>query len=648
MFNRNLLATALAAVSLSCVQATAQQPATETVQAADQPYDAATFAKLPLINRPMLSPDGQRFLFSTQRQGKTFVVFRGLTESVLHNFALPEKLELNWFRWAGNDRFLMSVSQTAGVMGDEVRKSYLLAVDTATMKSRFIGHDTQGDEGDDVLYVDPSGEWLLLSIQRTIYDYPSVYRASLDTGRLTIVQRPVNTIWEWYADNRGVVRMGISFDRRSWTLHYRPAETGDFKKLATIRYDDESREGLIEAIRVIGGSDEGYVLSAKATGRYALHRYNYATQTVGELIYGNPEHDIADFDLNEDGSLSAVYYTDDRSRVYWFDPAQQEIQEAIDKALGTRHGSLVSRSRDGKVKIYHVGASHDPGSFYLFDESRGEMELFARSNESIKSSRLSPSQYVSYKARDGLTIHANLTLPKGREPKGLPLVILPHGGPYGIRDSLSYDAEVQFLASRGYAVLQPNFRGSGGYGEAHSVAGEGTIGRQMQDDLDDGMDWLVKNGTVDANRVCVVGASYGGYAALWAVTRNPERYRCAASFAGVTDWNRILKYDARFFTSSGLRKWRNTIRGDEGFDLDTVSPVAQASRLTRPVLIAQGQEDTIVPPKQAKIYIDALKSAGKPYEYVSYETEGHGFDDPNNLADWLKRLEEFLAKHNPA
>ncbi|WP_152414721.1 S9 family peptidase [Blastomonas sp. AAP53] len=648
MFSRSVLVTVILGLSLASVQASAHQPAQEPAAAAGELYDAETFAKLNLVNWPKLSPDGQTILFSTQRQGKTFVVFRGLTESTLQNFALPEKLELGWFRWAGNDRILISVSKTSNVQGEEVRKSYLLAVDTATMKAKFIGQDTQGEEGDDVLYVEPSGEWVLLSIQRTIYDYPSVYRASLETGKMTVVQRPVSTIWEWYADNRGVVRMGVSFDRRSWTLHYRPGDTGEFKKLATIRYDDETREGLIEAIRVIGGSDEGYVLSAKATGRYALHRYNYATQTVGELVYGNPDHDITDFDLNEDGSLSAVYYTDDRARVHWFDPAQQEIQASIDKALGTRHGSLVSRSRDGRVKIYHVGASHDPGSFYLFDESRGVMELIARANETIKSNRLSPSQYVSYKARDGLTIHANLTLPRGRDPKGLPLVILPHGGPYGIRDSLSYDVEVQFLASRGYAVLQPNFRGSGGYGEAHSAAGEGAIGRQMQDDLDDGMDWLVNNGTVDANRVCVVGASYGGYAALWAVTRNPERYRCAASFAGVTDWNRILKYDARFFNKSGLRKWRNTIRGDEGFNLDTVSPVAQSSRLTRPVLIAQGEEDTIVPPKQAKIYVEALKAAGKPHEYVSYETEGHGFDDPNNLADWLKRLEAFLARHNPA
>jgi len=633
--------------SPSFAQGSAQETATADSGTA-APYSAELFAKLPLINGPKLSPDGQNILFSTQTGGRTFVATRSVTDGKLHSIPLAERLDLNWYRWAGNNRLLISVSQTVRYFDVEARRSYLLTADTASMKPVFIGRDYQGLEGDDLIYVDPEGEWALLSLQRTPYVGPTVYRVTLADGKMEAVQNPYGDIWEWFADNRGVVRMGMSFARDSWTLHYREGDSGGFRKLATIRYDDKEQKGLIEAIRVISGSDQGYVLSAKETGRYALYRYNYATQTIGELVFGNPDHDISDYDLNEDGTPSAVYYTDERRRVHWFDPAQQQIQEAIDKALGARHGSLVSRSRDGRVKIIHVGGPNDPGSYYLFDEALGKMDVFARTNEALSPARLSPSRYVSYKARDGLTIHANLTLPKGREAKGLPLVILPHGGPYGIRDDLRYDAEVQFLASRGYAVLQPNFRGSGGYGEAHAKAGEGAIGRQMQDDLDDGMDWLVEQGMVDAARVCVVGASYGGYAALWAVTRNPERYRCAASFAGVTDWDRILKYDARFFSRSGLRRWRSTIQGDSSFDMDSVSPLKQASRLTRPVLIAQGQEDTVVPPQQAAAYVHALKSAGKPHEFVSYEKEGHGFDDPANLADWLKKLEAFLAKHNPA
>ena len=251
-------------------------------------------------------------------------------------------------------------------------------------------------------------------------------------------------------------------------------------------------------------------------------------------------------------------------------------------------------------------------------------------------------------ARDGLKIPAYLTLPKHREAKNLPLIILPHGGPYGVRDTLDYNSEVQFLANRGYAVLQPNYRGSDSYGEEFYKKGVGQIGRAMQDDLDDGMDWLVERGIADPGRVCLVGASYGGYAALWGVTRNPKRYRCAASFAGVTDLRKQLKYDGRFLSSRYKRKWKTTVKGDDEFDLDSVSPARTASRLTRPILLAHGKKDSNVPFSQFNMFRSALEKAEKKAELVVYEDEGHGFSNPENEQNWLKKLEAFLQKHNPA
>jgi dipeptidyl aminopeptidase/acylaminoacyl peptidase len=207
---------------------------------------------------------------------------------------------------------------------------------------------------------------------------------------------------------------------------------------------------------------------------------------------------------------------------------------------------------------------------------------------------------------------------------------------------------VQFLANRGYAVLQPNYRGSGGYGEAFEELGKGQIGRAMQDDIDDAMDWAVAEGIADAKRVCVVGSSYGGYAALWAAIRNPERYRCAASFAGVTDWKKQLAYDRSFLSRKGARKHKERVRGaDEEFDLDLVAPAVQAARLTRPVLLAHGEEDSNVPFKQYKLMRDAAAKAGKPIELLPFAEEGHGFDKPENQAKWLDTLETFLGKHNP-
>ena len=261
---------------------------------------------------------------------------------------------------------------------------------------------------------------------------------------------------------------------------------------------------------------------------------------------------------------------------------------------------------------------------------------------------LSQVESVKYDARDGLSIPAYLTLPKGRDPAALPLIVMPHGGPF-IRDTWSYNPWAQFLADRGYAVLQPNFRGSTGYGRAFVEAGEGQWGRKMQDDIDDGVKWLVQLGKVDPRLVCIMGASYGGYAAMWGAARNPEIYRCAISFAGISDVKAMLKYDSRIGVPRRYyRDWRDRVRGDAGFDLDAISPIEAADRIRVPLLIAHGKDDTNVPVSQSVKFHEALTRAGVPHEYVIYEGEGHDFEKVENSADFLRRVEAFLTKHNPA
>ena len=208
---------------------------------------------------------------------------------------------------------------------------------------------------------------------------------------------------------------------------------------------------------------------------------------------------------------------------------------------------------------------------------------------------------------------------------------------------------MQLLANRGYAVLQPNFRGSGGYGEAFEELGKGAIGRQMQDDLDDAVDWAAKEGIADPQRVCLVGSSYGGYAALWGVIRNPDRYRCAASFAGVTEWDKQLAYDADFFTRDDQRAWRDRVRGaDRHFDLDSVSPARQAALLHRPVLLVHGKEDGRVPFSQFETMRNAMQRAqAVDAEFVVLEDSGHGFATAKDEQTWYDALVAFLGKHNP-
>lgn len=616
----------------------------------DRPARIATadLARLPEFSDARLSPDGMNILFRLRSGGVERVAYRAVKGEKISGFAIAERVDLNWSRWAGNGHILVSIGRTTMFLDQEVYKSALLLHDVTSGVTTAISREGQGLEGDDVLFIDPDGRYLLLSIQRSVYDYPSVFHVSLPDGKMSEIVRQRQPIWEWYADDAGIVRAGIGWENHKIRYYYRKTAAEDFRLIGAVRPGD--KEAWFNIAKVVTGSDEGYVLSDEQTGRQALHRFNYSTREIGDLVYGSDQYDIDDYWLTSDGrTLEGVSFTDDRDRVEWFDADSKKLQAQIDRAVPNLQARVVSRSRDGTRLLVLGTAPDDPGVYFLLDRKTNEMAIVAARMQALPPEGLAVTKAVRYKARDGKEIPAFLTLPRGREAKALPLVILPHGGPFGIRDKLAYDPEVQLLANRGYAVLQPNYRGSGGYGTEYGDAGIGQIGRAMQDDLDDGMDWLAGEGIVDKGRVCVVGTSYGGYAALWAAIRNPERYRCAASFAGVADWDSMLKYDRRYLTKKASKSWQARVTGEGERDLATVSPIQQAARLTRPILIAHGEDDSTVPISQSKKLVAALKKAGKSdYEYVAYKGERHGFSDPANQKDWFDRLDAFLAKHNPA
>ncbi|MCH8684268.1 alpha/beta hydrolase family protein [Pedomonas mirosovicensis] len=608
------------------------------------------FAQLPVISAPELSPSGTMLLGMVRRgseEPKETLGVIDLFGDQHQFFPVSDGYEVAWYRWAGNGKVLISLGRNQKFRGNDIYVTRLVAFDLATRETKFVGKRTQGIVGDDVLYVDPDGKWLLLSIQKTLEDYPAVYRVDLETDDMELVVGQRAGVWQWFADSAGVVRGGYSFTQQGYSLFYRSRDGDPLRRIDKVRYDGPA--SIIDGFVPVPDSDEGYVLSSEQTGRRAVYRFDFATLTLGERLFESPTNDISNISLAPDKkSLLAAYYTDERHRVEWFDPALKELQAALDKSVAPQRASIVSRSRDNTRLLVHVSSPDNPGNYYLFQMATATMNRVAAVNEKLRGKTLASPKPISYKARDGLEIHGYLTLPPGREAKGLPLIIMPHGGPYGVRDNDAYDPDVQFLANRGYAVLQPNYRGSGGYGWAFEERGDGQWGRAMQDDLDDGMDWLVKEGIADPKRVCIVGASYGGYAALWGATRNPERYRCAASFAGVTDIARQLRYSRDFFYSgTEARVWKERVRGDKDADIDDFSPLRQIDRLQVPVFLAHGDDDQRVPPEQSILYARALEKAGKPHEFYLYKDEGHGFSHMSNRKAYFNQLEAFLRKHNP-
>ena len=612
---------------------------------------SAFAARSPFSSVPELSPDGTRIAYSVSTAEQEIIgVFDIASGEIVKRIPLGEGQELQWFDWAGDKRLLVSLSLPSRIYNVDLRISRLFVVQLDSGAISYVGPREQGIDGDDVTYLDPAGEFILLSMQRYLFDEPQVWRFRLDGADAEgeRVERRTG-VWQWIADDQGLVRIGLGMDNGKLKVWYRKTAEEPFRLIARIGRDDD--EELWDVVRVISGSDEGLVIEPGDNGHLALRRFNMATREAGEILYENPDWDVEEVDLDKDGKPLAVHFTDDRARVVWLDPELARLQARFEKALGQdQQVRIVDRARNGERMLVGRSDADDPGSWYIYTPATRELSEFARLRPEIDPAVLAPVRPVEYTARDGTTIHAYLTLPRGREANGLPLIVLPHGGPYEVRDTLSYDDEVQLLANRGYAVLQPNFRGSGGYGETFEELGKGEIGRRMQDDLDDAVDWAVKEGLVDAQRVCLVGASYGGYAALWGVIRNPDRYRCAASFAGVTEWDRQLAYDADFFSPKGRREWRERVRGaDRKFDLDSVSPARQAAQLHRPVLLVHGKKDTNVPFNQFETMRNAMNRAHVANaEFVVLEDSGHGFDTAEDEQKWYDALLAFLAKHNPA
>jgi dipeptidyl aminopeptidase/acylaminoacyl peptidase len=620
------------------------------VQAAPPPIiSAEDFGALPFLFSPEISPDGRRAVAGSVISGKKAVVVADLAgaDYALQKIALPDNVEVLSTSWAGSGQVLMSLLVPGKIYEVEYKSSRLAVYDLAAGKLSWATDKVGGLDGDNILFVDPEGKYLLLSAQRSFFDPPSVLRVDLQTMKSKQVVAPRPGVWSWHVDATGVVRAGLGRSGGRWWLFYRESEAAPFRKIAKGGSNDEVKMTDVEMLFPAAGTDKGYVIANKATGRYGIYRYDFAADAIGEAVFEHPEVDVEGVTFSSrTRDIDAVTYVDDRDRIVWLDPAMKALQVRLDKALPKAINRVVSRDAADRNMIVASGSASDPGSYYIFDRQKGELREFARPYSTLDGKVLAPVEPVRYEARDGLSIPAYLTLPAGRDPKGLPLIVLPHGGPFA-RDKWQYETWVQFLANRGYVVLQPNFRGSTGYGKEFVDRASGEFGRKMQDDLDDGVRWLTARGLVDPKRVCIMGASYGGYAALWGAARNPDIYRCAISFAGISDVSEMLRYDrSRFAATRYIKDWRERIRGEGG--LGEVAPIKHAAKIRTPLLIAHGKDDHIVPHSQSVRMHTALKEAGHAHEYVLYEGEGHGFSKVENSVDFLKRVEAFLKKHNPA
>ena len=426
--------------------------------------------------------------------------------------------------------------------------------------------------------------------------------------------------------------------------------------IRTLRRDNDSWTVISET--ELGGNDSLTPMVFDADNKRVFMRKSEAGKPAiviardletgqTEIISQDPVADPIDPVMSGDGRhLLAVKYMPDRLRVDIVNTTHPEARAlaGLIKAFPNRSIDFGNASRDGRLRIFRVFSDSDPGTYYLFDRDSGTAKFLLAARPWIKSDNLAASRPIRFEARDGLTIHGYVTAPKNAAT-ALPTIVMVHGGPHGPRDVWGFDPYVQALATRGYAVLQINFRGSGGYGQAFERAGYRQWGTTMQDDLTDGVRWAIAEGIVDPNRVCIFGGSYGGYAALMSPIRAPELYRCAVGYVGVYSLPMMFEKGDVPRSAAG-RAFQNRILPETEEEQRAQSPAYNVDKLNLPIMLVHGGKDQRVPIQQMEYLIKQMKQTGKEPERVLLKPkEGHGFQIPENNVELFTSMLDFFDKH---
>ncbi|TNE62396.1 MAG: S9 family peptidase [Alphaproteobacteria bacterium] len=613
-----------------------------------------TFASLPNYQRAKLSPDGKQIGYLTHWKGRTVLVLENLdgTDQVVVPSA--EDASIFTFHWATDNRILVvyefsmqrpgsrvvssqtrlaAVDRDGGNMDWIVKGELFAKVGSRTAKERKPVAQFQHDILD-LLPDDP--EHILLALDADWDGDYEVWRLNIFNSNYKVVRDDTRGVQDWYMDHTGTIRLGIGYSGSERVAILLDGAGNWVSLRKTDWYESASIAGFSVDPNVI------YVRAPNKFGTQGLYKLALDSGTIIETVFENEKVDIGGVlkDPETDQPVG-YYYTDDLYHAVYFDPTLDKIQQIVDKSLKGTSNGVIGKAKGRHAYLVLADSDRDPGVYYYLDLDAKSMNVLAPYMAGIDPANQAPVQPVSIPVRDGSHIPGYLTLPLGHDSAvGLPAVVLPHGGPLGVRDTAGWDWWAQFLANRGYAVLQPNFRGSGGYGAAFRMAGENQWGGLMQDDVTDATRWLIANGGVDAGRICIVGGSYGGYAALMGVVKEPDLYKCAVSVNGVADIP-DLKDRAKNFV--GGYAWIKTM-GLAGASDSDVSPARRADEIKVPVLLVAAKDDATVDYHQSEDMAKKLRKLKKKGEFVLLDDGGHSMDTAESRAAMLTALEKFLKE----
>jgi dipeptidyl aminopeptidase/acylaminoacyl peptidase len=468
-----------------------------------------------------------------------------------------------------------------------------------------------------------------------------VYRLNIKTSDLELIVKNPGNVINWATDHNGVVRVAFTKDGTNDSVYYRDTEEQSFKKIITTTFKEK-----FFSIVFTSDNKDIYALSDRGRDKIALVKYNINEDKEDEILFQHQDVDVDSFSYSKKhGTLSSVdYYTWKLEHVF-FDKERKAIFDYISTQLPSDMVvEFITSDQDESLFIIKAYSDKVPNSYYLYNDKTKELKKLADSRPWLDSDNMSDTKPIQYKSRDALTINGYLTLPAGKDPKKLPVVVVVHGGPEA-RDTWGFDPEIQFLANRGYAVLQVNYRGSTGYGRSFWESSFKQWGLKMQDDLTDGVQWLINQGVADPSRIAIYGGSYGGYAALAGVTFTPDLYACAVDYVGVSNFFTFFEAAPAYWKP--ILEMMYEEMGDPVKDkelLTQISPLFHVDKIKVPVFIAQGAQDPRVNKKESDQIVQALKNRHIKVEYMVKMDEGHGFLNEENKLEFYKRAEKFLGQ----
>ena len=614
-----------------------------------QPNTVEQFSKRTQFYNAKISPDGKYLATITNHEGeKNLVFFKTDTLEMVYVLRAGRDSQAGQFYWANNERVVVQIEQMRGALEAPVNFGEIYAINFDGKRAKMLfGYRSKpgivfAAEGGFLLDLLPDDPKHILIVKRSLSrktdDIPRVVKLNIYNGKTRRSKSAPRPYSRLLTDNNGEPRFAASIDkdfttklfyssgkRESWQPFLKDLK-GEFSPLS-FSSDNESVFGLLDT------GDEPAKLVKLDLANQQFETLHQSARVEATHILKSSLNQVYGVRLDED--YPSYVYLDNDSQ-------SAKLHKALFNAFGYQKLSITSQTRDGKKMIIRVSGDTNPGAFYLFDVDKMDAKPLFSAASWIDTKQLAKMDPIRLKAKDGLEINGYMTLPKGKE-KNLPLIVMPHGGPHA-RDYWGYDATVQMLANAGYAVIQVNFRGSTGYGDNFMKAGYGEWGQAIQQDIHLAAQYAIDSGFADKDRVCIFGASFGGYSALQSSIMYPDLYKCAIGYVGV--------YDLPMLYNKGdikTLKWGGAYL-DETLGTDVAmqkqqSPTYNLDKLKAPVLIIHGKEDRRAPIEHAEKLRQGLDKANHPYEWLVKDKEGHGFYNEQNVLEANNKILAFLEKH---